>query len=75
MKKSALVYSERSVQRERGKDQILHAKDGENPIEFNSLFLYSIFVSRMTMMTRVFLSGRYFTRTLMPHFKREMCAT
>ena len=74
MKKSALVYSERSVQRERGKDQILHAKDGENPIVFNAFSLLD-FVSRMTMMTRVFLSGRYFTRTLMPHFKREMCAT
>jgi len=37
MKKSALVYSKRSVQRERGKDQILHAKDGENPIVFDSL--------------------------------------
>jgi hypothetical protein len=74
MKKSALVYSERSVQRERGKDQILHAKDGEKPIVFDSVSLLD-FVSRMTMMTRVFLSGRYFTRTLMPHFKREMCAT
>jgi len=74
MKKSALVYSERSVQRERGKDQILHAKDGEKPIVFDSVSLLD-FVSRMTMMTRVFLSGRYFTRTFMPHFKREMCAT
>jgi len=42
MKKSALVYSKRSVQRERGKDQILYAKDGGNPIEFDSLFRYSI---------------------------------
>ena len=74
MMKSALVYSKRSVQRERGKDQILYAKDGENPIEFDSLFSFLIF-SRITMMTRVFLSGRYFTRTFMPHFKREMCAT
>lgn len=42
MIKSALVYSKRSMQREREKDQILYAKDGENPIEFDSLFSYSI---------------------------------
>ena len=45
MMKSALVYSKRSVQRERGKDQILYAKDGENPIEFDSLFSFLIFIS------------------------------